>query len=309
MTKPCFNARYGVDPTTSPPGAGVACQRCFNARYGVDPTTPQSLQDLGLLRLLFGPSEGRFITEYPSDWRERFHAYARSLGDLQAHRAVEVLQQLKHALLAEGEAPSWDSARSWAENASPLKAELDWMDLLGPPGSPAPVKVFQKLLDEAEPLPPSRGALIWMTADAYAKAARPLMLTSPKIILVDKYFDPRKPDRAEVLVALLRVALEGGKVNYLEVCNNYKFPEEHKNAIDDCLRKVDAKDRIKTEVKSIQRGGKNKGISVHARYLLGNHGGPHFDHGFQIHSPEKPTRNDVQWLERSKWEDLWAHYG
>lgn len=289
----------------------------FNARYGVDPATPRDRRDLCDLVRLFGPSEGRFIVEYPLHlWREAFLSHAKSLSDDQFHLAVGVVERLSHALLAENQATQWAPTRSWAENAAPLKSRLGWMDLLGPPGSPATVKVFQRLLDEPQPLPPSRGALIPMTARAYANAARPLLMTSPKVILVDKFFHPDNDWdlRRRILVELLRTAQTGAKVRYFEVRNGLQGAalSRCKVELDACNHDAGTTSRVEISVLPIVgTDASGAGITRHARYLLGNHSGLRFDHGFveSRSSRDKPGLNDVHWLDAPVWTALWAHYG
>jgi hypothetical protein len=288
----------------------------FNARYGLDPSTPQDRRDLCELIRVFAPSEGRFIAEYPAlAWREAFLSHARSLGDSQHHRAQEALQRLRHALLTETEATAWRSAWSWAENASTLKERLGWADLLGPPGSPATVKIFQELWER--PLPTSRGALIPMTARAYVEAARPLLLTSHKLILVDKFFSPVEASwakRRRVLVELLRALRKGSKVRYLEIRNSSKGEEksECQTEFDRCNEEAETCKFIEIAIEPIEPTRKSgTGITAHARYLLGNHGGLRFEHGFVEHYPSRgaPALNDVQWLDMTVWAELWEHYG
>lgn len=291
-------------------------ESCFNARYGLDPSTPQDRRDLCELRRIFGPSEGRFIVECPAmEWENAFLSHARSLGDSQSHLAQEVLQKLRHALLTEKEVNAWKPERSWAENAGVLKKQCGWKGLLGPPGSPATVTVFQELWEK--PLPSSRGALVPMTARDYVEAARPLLLTSPKLILVDKFFSPTEASwakRRPVLVALLRASRKGLKVRYVEIRNASTQPERSdcQAQFDLCNEEAQACDRIEITVEPIEPIGKaGTGLTSHGRYLLGEHGGLGFDHGFveMRSSGRQPARNHVHWLDVTVWSELWTHYG
>jgi hypothetical protein len=60
----------------------------MNDLYGIDPQAPNNLRDLSGLLRLFGPSDGRFIADFPMAWRIELRDHMRSLSDLN-QKAVE----------------------------------------------------------------------------------------------------------------------------------------------------------------------------------------------------------------------------
>ena len=284
----------------------------MNDRYGVDPQTPSSRRDLADLLRLFDPSEGRFVVEYPDDWQDRLRQHVSAWSDLDRKRAEEAVTLMRRVLLPNMR--RYDDQKRWAENASVLTAQERVRSLIGPAGSPANVKAFPDLMETPQPLPSAREAFISRDAEHYLEIAKPIFRTSLKVVLIDKFFclhdaGGNLDGRKKVLESFLTEA-EGGRVKAFHlvvdeatVCSKNDPKGE---------RYLGELDRLRTQLKRVTLTLSSRTDCCHARYLIGNHSGLQFDHGFEVEGKSwnglrKP--NHVHWLTREIIDRLHRDYG
>jgi hypothetical protein len=275
----------------------------MNDCYGVDPETPANPAELGVMAMRFRPSEGRFILEYPNDWESRALDHARRISDLAASKATERLRQLRGSLLPSRE--RYDPNRPWAENALRISPQV--RALIGPSNSPPTVVKFAKTIEEPELLPEAGEARIQKTVNAYVTAARPLLLTSPKIVLIDPFFSllmsGGTPDRRQgVLRAFLETARQGRARIFRLVVGAKAFGTEDPQG--KAYRRT-----FEAIAERAGAGGLTLEVGTvgeHPRYLLGMHSGLQFDWGFDI--PKDGRLNHVHWLKDSVLQPLLKEY-
>ncbi|MDH4482454.1 MAG: hypothetical protein QE279_07075 [Rhodoferax sp.] len=277
----------------------------MNDLYGIDPQAPSNLRDLSGLLRLFGPSDGRFIADFPMAWRSELRDHMKSLSDLNQKAVEEWLVLSQHAILPN--ALRYKPNLSWAENASNLREHAT--RLIGPAGKVSNlVEPLDQILTDPNAFPDASGALIPRTISAYVAAAKPILMVSRKIVLIDPYFNLRSCDpddrrsalKAErhrkFLKALLEAAVQENQCQAFEIHH--------------AIEKSGSSTDIKNELISIARsvGASAMAFSVrpveeqHARYLLGLKNGLHFDHGFDIHNNQ--TENHVAWIGKAALEPL-----
>jgi hypothetical protein len=284
-----------------------------NSRYGVDPQTPSSRRDLADLLRLFDTSEGRFVVEYPNDWLVRLLQHVSAWSDLDRKRAEEAVTLMKRVLLPIG--GRYDDQKRWAENASVLTAQDRVHSLIGPKGSPANVVALPDLMEVARPLPNTREAFIPRDVRHYLEVAEPIFRTSRKVVVIDKFFQLHHEHgyqlhRYKVLEQFLTEAERFGRVQafHLVVDKATVFsksdPKGH--------RYLDELNRLRSKLKNVELTLSSRTDCCHARYLLGNHSGLQFDHGFDVddHFQREPRQpNHVHWLTDQILGHLHQEYG
>ena len=277
----------------------------MNDLIGIDPQAPSSLRDLSDLLRLFGPSEGRFIADFPMEWQSELREHLRSFSDLGAMAADEAIKhRLAHAILPTG--VRYRSNLSWPENAVSLRNEV--VKLVGITGKPGNlVEPIDKVLSNPDAFPDASGALIERTPNAYALAARPILMLSRKVVLVDPFFtlkfrsDSRGiwlPDRRhKVLVRFMQEAVKWKQVEAFEI---FYSPSKTGRSMDSqgadfesIAREVGAT-RIAVKVHTLDHADSDR---QHARYLLGLRNGLHFDHGFDVE--HGVSKNHVEWVSKT----------
>lgn len=273
----------------------------MNDLYGVDPCAPDNLRDLRDLVKIFGPSEGRFIADFPSEWSVELRNHMRGISDVSQLAMIEAWIRLsKHSILPVK--VRYQSKMSWQENAIFIKDEV--VKLIGPSGQPANVvQPIDKVLIDPHAFPDARGAHIPRTSESYVNAVRPIILSSPKIVIVDPYFALQYFDiytgtwkvhrRAKFLNLLLKSAVAAKRVECLEI---FTDPSKFKDAsisLDDLKNIAVAAGAASIQLK-VHFLDKSYSLGRHARYILGMASGLHFDHGFDV--PNDGSTNHVEWI-------------
>jgi hypothetical protein len=281
----------------------------MNDLVGIDPKAPSNLRDLTTLLHIFGPSEGRFILDFPKEWRKDLREHMRSLSDLGGVLADEIIRnRLAHAVLPTN--LRYRTNISWLENAIALRDEA--CKIIGPNGTPKNVaEPIDMVLSDPNAFLDASGALVDRTPEAYVGAARPILMVSRKVVLVDrffrlKYIDRRgqiKPDaRQKVLAQFLKEAVKWKQVEAFEI---FYSPQKTERSLECQLRdfgrlaeEVEA-GRIAINVQSLDKA--NMRIQ-HGRYFLGLRNGLHFDHGFDV--TKDGSKNHVEWISNSALKPL-----
>lgn len=268
----------------------------MNDLVGIDPQAPSSLRDLSDLLKLFSPSQGRFIADFPGEWAGELRKHLRSFSDLGKMKADEAIKhRLTHAILPiKGR---FRPEMTWPENAMLLrnKGEVDISKFIGPAGKPGNVvEPIDQVLSDLDSFPDASGALIDRSADAYVNAARPILMLSRKVVLVDPYVSLKYRSWRKVLLQFMQEAVKWRQVEAFEI---YYSPEKSGQNLDSQRANFESVSKeaeaigIAIRVHSLDHNELGK---QHARYLLGKENGLHFDHGFDIGNYE--SKNHVTWV-------------
>ncbi len=288
----------------------------MNEIYAVDPAAPKDGEELMNLVRLFGPTEGRFLYDFPCEWLNEALARIERESEMTKLRAKTFLHRRRRAFVdPERHVPL---RGTWSEAACMLEPRKG---LIGPRGCPPTAVPIDAALYDETTLPDSRAEHVPRTPYGLRTAAQMLFRISPRIVLVDPYLrlsylddgGRRRDDRRfkPVLLELLRAATSEG-TEIMEIFVSKRSSEgESENDFADRL------DRLKTEAGAaalqLQYGVLEEDIAdlpgrrQHARYLLGIGSGLHFDHGFD--STDDGSLNHVHWLSESELRPLLLRFG
>lgn len=272
----------------------------MNDLYGIDPCSPDCALKLSSLMRNFGPADGRFIADFPMCWSQALLDHMQSISDLNQMRTVEALRQLKRAILPIK--AIYSPGRSWSENAHAIRNEVKC--LIGPSGKPnSVVASIDEILTDPNSFPDASGALIPRTIAAYVDAAMPLLQTSNKIVLIDPFFqleyrdrysgDLKRDQRWNFIVALLRAATQAKRVECFEIIHDPNRDKCMPIPLQVLAAAADSAGFPHKHLAIKTLDEKTGAIKQHARYLLGNASGLHFDHGFDLNGQ---GTNHVHWI-------------
>jgi hypothetical protein len=283
----------------------------MNDLYAIDPSAPADFRDFVQLMRVFDTGQGRFIVDFPINWVGEVQTHMKSMTDIQKMQMCERwVQKGRNAIVPPSSQFHPSRSWTWSENALLLSDSVK--NLIGPKGCPAHVVSLEKALSDPDGFPDARGAHIPRTAIAYATAARPLLQTSPKVVLVDPYFKLRyKDDRTGKFVRshrhwnslgkLLSEAVKWHRVEVFKLMVSEEIALEQDIEGEDFSRDLEA---LAHEVGAIgciliEWGVLDKSVSTerHPRYLLGNKSGLHFDWGFD--TGDANTTNHIEWMGES----------
>lgn len=289
----------------------------MNDVYGVDPAAPSDFRDFVQLMRVFEVGQGRFIADFPMEWFSDVRAHMKSLPDMQQLQVLETWLNVGRAAVVPLNM-RFNPARSWAENAVALTGQV--RKIIGRNDCPPTIEPLGKVLMDPNGFPDARGGHIPRTATAYAEVARPLLQTSPKIVLVDRYFKLRslnqrtnvfwRSDRHwKSLAAILKEAIRWKRVEIfrLMVSEDVALMCDPDGDVfsSDLQRVVDeaGANKITIEWDLLDR---NVSTERHPRYLLGMASGLHFDWGFD--TDDVNTTNHIEWMGRSVLEPLLKNF-
>lgn len=281
----------------------------MNDLYGVDPNAAAAVDDFAKLLRHFGPEHGRFIFDFPPDWyaQVRLHLKDEEVGDVKRLKLTEQwLRTAKRSLLPTK--ARYSDALAWAKNAENLDNPSG---RIGPAGSRPPCIALENVLIDHEALPDCRGGHIRRKAIAYADVARPLMQISRKVVLVDPYFcfhelhkvsgNVRRTERySNSLKALIQVANAERKVAIFKL-----MVSRERATLAGEAQFITDYGAIRSDVCSaadiqVEHGFLYERLGQHARYLLGNDCGLHFDHGFDTPIKKNDDSSQhVEWIGRA----------
>lgn len=286
----------------------------MNDVYGIDPSAPSDLRDFAQLMRVFEIDQGRFIADYPGGaWFSELCEHMEALTDIDQMRIRELWLRVgsKAMVPVSGK---FHRGRSWPENAPEIRGDV--VKLIGAKGCPATLSPIDRVLMDPDGFPDASEGHIPRTADAYAKAARPLLQTSPKIVLVDPYFKLRyfdEPSRQfrpcnryrKPLEALLREAVKWGRVEIFRVEISEKEALKDDSDGDIFGAQLEAL-AVACDAGSIELQwdllDADVSLDRHARYLLGMQRGLHFDWGFD--TGDASTTNHIAWIGKSALQPL-----
>ena len=286
----------------------------MNDVYGVDPAAPSDFRDFAQLMRVFESGQGRFIADFPMEWFRELRVHMKSLSDVQQLKVLEKWLTVGKAAVVPFNA-RFNPTKSWAENAATLTGQV--RKVIGSKGCPATMEPLDEALLDPNGFPDARGGHIPRTASAYAEVTRPLLQTSPKIVLVDPYFRLRYFDQRtdrfrrserhwKSLSAILNEAIKWKRVEVfkLMVSEDEALKEDPDGEVfasdlEDVVEKSGAKNVIQIEWDLLDR---SVSTERHPRYLLGMASGLHFDWGFD--TGDVSTTNHIEWMGKSVLEPL-----
>jgi hypothetical protein len=283
----------------------------MNECFAIDPNAPQDKKDLATLAHTFGPGNGRFIAEYPSDWLSYAQSSLDGFSGLDRSRAQLLLTKLRDSLVPV-KAP-FSRGRSWEANAANLvKQRYGIKEILGKdPNAAGLMTLSQYLWDTPESLVgTSAGDHIPMTAECYRDACWPLFVFSTEVHLADRFFALRNrigqtdKTRVPILQILLQTAVffNRTKLIHIHFERNFDYSEsEQEQQIEDDLTAI----MDGTGITNLDVVYSLREELKHGRYLFSIKGGLHFDHGFQLLRNQK---NHVHWLKPEELKPLHAFY-
>lgn len=247
----------------------------MNELIALDPDYGTRGVELPYILRRFGLTEGRFIARLPKNWKRSVEVCAESLPTLQQERVKVALQRAveRGALLPYSDGRS--IADEWIERA--IAALLD-KRVAAVISDKHPAAT---MLDDAEDLlTPARGERVLGTIDNYLRLARPLLLQSDEIAVIDPYFSFDTAGRRQVLAAIVeQMRATAESVLVITRAERLMMGREPQESVAERMLRPLLKNGQRVEVFGVDDAGSNR---MHARYLLSVKGAIRFDKGFEL---------------------------
>ncbi len=274
--------------------------------FAVDPKALAGWQNFRYLVEKFGVSQGRLISRFPKDWRQRVLKACEDCRDVEKKRITVALERIDSKLYNAGR--DFDKNVEWIPNArsshavDPFRAIITTAEHAGSTGH----LDVDLLSDEDETWAVPRGAMVPRTATDMAAAAEKLLRCSAEIVFVDPHFGG-ETRFGRTLTAMIQRACHGGRIpRRFEYHLTAKSVPGHEFSRQ--LEKQQPYLRIPPGVKLVfvRWNQLDEGDTLHARYVLTEKGGLRFEHGLDEGNPGETT--DVECLASPNHAERRAQY-
>jgi len=281
----------------------------MNEFFVAEPNCCESIGDLRFLLSRFGTHAGRYLVEYPKDWRSLLREKFQSpMEEKRFEYLLEEVKKLDNAAILVKPSLPWKPEFSWVDNALNLTRiqppELD--EIITSPLATKPGTVSfddPKLFSNA-------GERIHTQPNEYVRVCKTLMIVSHELHFIDPYLNPCKKDYQVVLEEMLKVIAKGkcrrvifwAKTSYVIGERRHSW-EEVVRGWKDLLRSVGWPDDRCFQYNLVDDSWSDE---IHARYLLSFKGAVRLDKGFQRQPRDRKV--DVSPVDKSTHDDLWQIY-
>lgn len=282
----------------------------MHALFAIEPQAINNWRDLRYALEKFGYSKGLLIARFPKSWPLLvIEACERhGVGDVERARIVEKLRQVRNDRLVRLGLPF--DGEDWIANAKQNEVRERLSAVLV--RERHDTEHFHCLAEVEEALFENRRDVqVKRNAQALAEAARYVLLSSNRIVLVDPYFQA-KPKCCKVLEAMVNLCREQG--HRLVEVSIFTAQTTDERSVDliaaDYKRLLERvlEQGVHIRIHLVPDAALNQ--DFHARYLFSQRAGLRFDRGF-VEPPDHGEREhltDVACLDHSRVAELNSCY-
>lgn len=278
--------------------------------FAIEPDAINNWQDLRYALEKFGYSKGLLIARYPKSWMRMVMDSCRSngVGDVEIKRIEEKLRQAKDDRLVRMGLPF--AGNDWLGNAK-TDAVLESLSAVLVREKSEDGR-FHCLAEIEEALFDNRRDIqVKRNAQALAEAARYVLLSSDRIVLVDPYFQA-KPKCCRVLGEMIAICREQkhsvADVSIFSARSTDERPVDLIAADYARLLEGMLEQDIRLRIYLLPDVGLD--FDFHARYVLSQRAGLRFDRGF-VEPPDHGEREhmtDIACLDEGRVSELGSRY-
>jgi len=244
--------------------------------YAVEPQVLSTWADFRYFADRFGNGHGRLISKYPESWPRLVWEACVESSPLNRRRIEEGLKVLRNRLMKTKRA--YDERTGWLENAEHAHKSEPFHAIIASSSSECAETIVAGELSDDSPLwKVARDGHVPRQAQAMSVLADSLLFHSTEVLFVDQHFGTTSK-HGRPLAAFLELARKGKKLSRIEYHLNGSCEKSlFKAGLDRQRPHLDlAADEAILFIRwNCIEGAEN----LHARYLLTNRGGVHFDYG------------------------------
>jgi hypothetical protein len=275
---------------------------------------PASVNDLPSFKYIVdqcGVHSGRLISQFPHKWVKMAVQACNIQSDVKRKSVVEKLISMRRDQKLAGFNREYDDGKDWLQNAEAAHATRPFRAIISPnnPQSRAHVLLPDEIGEKTTLWNVQTQKIVPRRASELAQCATTLLNISRDILFIDPYFDPIKTRFLNTLSHMISYAFALKEPRRLELHVEYDDQKEQRRGTDwqrDCLQNLHPliPEGFKMEV--FRWKTKPSGDKPHARYVLTEWGGIHYDYGLDEWEGDGQT-TDVslltQLIHRQRWRD------
>lgn len=269
----------------------------MNEIDAVSPRFFDNFRDLSDLLAEFGPYNGRYVQNYPSDWEKKLRDHLTHLSEFDQHKAKQILSRYNlngiKSILINNNKLEYSPNISWTENVEALQKNKTFDDVIADLYDEG--AIFQKWEDKVEEYRAKRERSTHLHGKPgeYIALIEPLLKKGPAAYFVDPFFRPTDEDNINLIERLFEKVANSD-------CYQLHFFIRKKHALDKNAHDSESKskwdlDEYKKELecclKRFVRSGKSLTINLfednknefeaHNRFFITKFGALDFGKGFR----------------------------
>lgn len=244
--------------------------------YAVEPQVLSTWAEFRYFAERFGNEHGRLISKYPESWPKRVWESCTESSPINRHRIQEGLIALRNRLLKTKR--DYNEELGWLENAELAQASEPFHAIIVASSCKIQKAIVANDLCDDSPLwRVERDGQVPRQAQDLAALAESLLFHSTEVSFIDQHFGPTSK-HGRPLAAFLASARKGKKLSRIEY--HLKGSDDRSMFKAGLERQRPHLNLAADESIIFIRWNCIKGAqNLHARYLLTNRGGIHFDYG------------------------------
>lgn len=272
--------------------------------YALDPNVLHNFDKVRYFLEKFGVHRGRLIARFPGKWERMVRQVINSCGEIEKARIIECLLMAKDSLVKSQR--EYDGNISWIENAEAQHALKPFHAIISTSNPRATKEVLRAdELTDATPLwQVSRERVVPRKAAELATAVQPLFQIASEILFIDPYFDPSAPRYWKTLKSFTRIICADTPLRKIEFY--LKFDPNFASFKRCCNDNIPQILPDGFQMRFVQLRQRDRGETLHPRYILTDKGGVRFEHGLDEGRDGEYT--DVSLLSLHVYQQRWKDY-
>jgi hypothetical protein len=270
--------------------------------YALDPALISSWDRARFFLDSFGPWKGRFLAEYPRQWKKMVFQ-GLSCPDVEKKRITERLRQLDRRVFSARPNAPYDGTHSWLDNAETEHRRSPFAAIIAAVASGSPHVLDGTEVDDSNDLwRVDAGLLLERDPNAFVQALRLLLAASRRVVIIDPYFRADQDEKTRPLIAFCNAADPAAtvEVHFADAKRGYGV------CMQDATRALPRILPAGVEVTLHCWKERAGGPRLHNRYLITEIGGVEFGDGIELGDAGDEDRLSI--LEESSRAKLWNDY-
>lgn len=278
--------------------------------YAIDPDVLTDLLRLQRISDCFGVPRGRLIARFPAKWQRVVYDRCSGQSDMNRTRVEELLRRLGGMMWRAAKNRSYDGNRSWLQNAiaADLDAPFDAILALAKPNDHHKVVLYSEADDTNALWAVCTDDHVPRDPEVIARRLAPLLVNASRVLLVDPFFAPAKPEYQDTIRSFAAVLRNDGtrpvQIDLHVSQQRFKQDFPYDDFGDQCIkhRRKFLPDGV---IVTCYRWAERPGFDVlHDRYVLTDIGGVELGAGLAKGKPGSTTR--VSLLSAQAYARQWA---
>lgn len=271
--------------------------------YAVEPEVFSDVDFRTFIQVLdgFSFSNGRLISTFPKKWAREVYSILNKLN-IQDNKKKSIVNRLRKIAFAKRSCESWDSLKSWSENAQFFNQQDPFHAIISGSG---PLQI-DDLHDDTPQWKSERQVRVPRTIEGFEEVTKDALKFAEHVKFIDAHYSPSLVRFGVPLSRFVELGNSGRRVKKLEY--HLGFDNSTAEHFRETLQSKQHFLKLESEQEFYffrwKATGEENSENLHPRFILTESGGMHFDYGLDTGD----GNNLVSLLENNIYNELWNQY-